>query len=183
MPQGWRHQVGATAALLVSAERRSAWPRLSGPLAGGVRLHTAGHWRLALGNTMTYAAGGLSVSIGKGLPPVAPGPPGIANRIASADTTCLWGWLQCTLVLDAEARAIGYNLFLQGRPGRDDPAVKPRRWVGDLAAGLRLDFPGTRGPDHGPWFVQVRAIRRTAEFRAPPAGRHTVAALTAGIDF
>ena len=62
--------------------------------------------------------------------------------------------------------------------------MKPRRWVGELSAGLRLDFPGTRGREHGPWFAQLRAIRRSAEFHAPlPVPRHTVASLTLGTDF
>ena len=189
-PLGWDNQVGNTLAMLVSVERRSAWPMLSGALAGNVRLHTASHWRLALGNIMSYAAGGVSFTIGKNLPAVSPAPPGILNRVSSADTACLWNWLQCTLVLGAEARGVGYNLFLQGRPWRDDPGVKPRRWVGDLTAGLRLDFPTTRGSDHGPWFVQFRATRRTPEFRMPEpaveqmrAPRHTVGSLTIGADF
>lgn len=79
---------------------------------------------------------------------------------------------------------MAYNLFLQGRPWRDDPGVRPRRWVGDLMVGLRLDFPGTRGREHGPWFVQFHATRRTAEFRAPgPVPRHTVGSLTLRVDF
>jgi hypothetical protein len=186
-PRGWDHQVGTTLAVMLSAERRVAWPALSGPIAGNVRLHTAGYMRAALGNTMTYAAGGLTLTIGKNQPPVSPAPPGIANRLAggaTADTSCLWEWLQCTLVLGAEGRGMAYNLSLQGRPWREDPGVRPRRWVGDLMAGLRLDFPGTRGREHGPWFVQFRTTRRTAEFRAPtPVRRHTVGSLTLGIDF
>lgn len=185
-PQGWDHQVGNTLALLVSAERRSAWPLLSGQLAGDVRLHTAGHWRLAAGSIMSYAAVGLSITIGKNLPLVAPAPPGIVNRVTGVETACRWRWVQCTLMLGVEARGMAYNLFLEGRPWKDDPGVKPRRWVGDLTAGLRLDFPGTRGRDHGPWFAQLRATRRTAEFRAPvpvPVPRHTIGSLTLGVDF
>ncbi|MCC2954704.1 lipid A deacylase LpxR family protein [Massilia sp. IC2-477] len=183
-PQGWDHQVGNTLALLVSAERRSAWPMLSGALAGDLRLHTAGHWRLAAGNLMSYAALGLSVTIGKHLPLVAPAPPGIVNRVGPLDTACRLRWVQCTLVLGAEGRFMAYNLFLQGRPWRDDPGVKPHRWVGELSAGLRLDFPGTRSRAHGPWFAQLRAIRRSAEFRGQAEDQpHTVSSLTLGVDF
>ncbi|SFC72497.1 lipid A deacylase LpxR family protein [Massilia yuzhufengensis] len=184
-PMGWDHQVGNTLAVLVSVERRSAWRALSGEVAGKVRLHTAGHWRLALGSIQSYAAGGVTLTIGKNLPAVSPAPPGIGNRVAGADTSCLWQWLQCTLVLGAEGRGMGYNIFLEGRPWKDDdPGVTPRRWVGDLTAGLRLDFPQTRGRLHGPWFVQLRAIRRTAEFRAPVhVPRHSIGSLTLGIDF
>ena len=79
---------------------------------------------------------------------------------------------------------MAYNLFLEGRPWKDDPEVRPRRWVGDLSAGLRLDFPGTRGSDHGPWFAQLRVIRRSAEFYAPvKVSRHTIGSLTLGTEF
>ncbi len=115
-PQGWDNQVGNTLAVLVSAERRSAWPLLSGRLAGNVRLHTAGHWRLAVGSIMSYAAAGLTVTIGKNLPPVSPAPPGMGNRLGPLDTPCRWRWVECSLVLGAEARGMAYNLFLEGRP-------------------------------------------------------------------
>ncbi|UVW28591.1 lipid A deacylase LpxR family protein [Massilia sp. H6] len=187
-PRGWDHQVGNTLAVLVSAERRSAWPSLSGAVVGNIRLHSAGHWRLAVGNLMSYAAGGVTVTLGKNLPPVSPAPPGIVNRAAPLDTACRWQWVQCTVTVGAEVRGMAYNLFLQGRPWRDDPGVRPRRWVGDLTAGLRMDFPSTRGRDHGPWFAQLRATRRTAEFRVPAGEalrvpRHTIGSLTLGVDF
>jgi lipid A 3-O-deacylase len=184
-PLGWDHQVGNTLGVLVSVERRAAWSALSGGIAGKVRLHTAGHWRLAMGNLMSYAAGGVTVTIGKNLPLVSPAPPGVGNSVALPATACMWNWLQCTITLGAEARAMGYNLFLDGRPWKNDyPVVKSRRWVGDLTAGLRLDVPGTRGRDHGPWFAQLRVIRRTAEFRAPfKVPRHTIGSLTLGTEF
>ena len=183
-PRGWDHQVGNTLAVLVSAERRSAWPSLSGAVVGDIRLHTAGHWRLAVGNLMSYAAGGVTVTLGKNLPAVSPAPPGIVNRAVPVDAACRWQWVQCTVTVGAEVRGMAYNIFLQGRPWRDDPEVRPRRWVADLTAGLRMDFPSTRGRDHGPWFAQLRVTRRTAEFRAPAnVPRHTIGSLTLGADF
>ncbi len=183
-PRGWDHQVGNTLAVLVSAERRSAWPSLSGAVLGDIRLHTAGHWRLAVGNLMSYAAGGVTFTLGKNLPPVSPAPPGIVHRASPVDTACRLRWIQCTVTLGAEVRGMAYNIFLQGRPWRDDPEVRPRRWVGDLTAGLRMDFPTTRGSDHGPWFAQLRVTRRSAEFRAPVnVPRHTIGSLTLGVDF
>ncbi|MBQ5948794.1 lipid A deacylase LpxR family protein [Massilia sp. ST3] len=185
-PRGWDHQVGNALAFLLSVERRSARPLLSGELGGGVRLQTNTYWRLTAGTLMSHAAGGVSLAIGKDLPAVSPMPPGITHRLGGGrlGTSCLWDWVQCTAFAGVEGRYVAYNLFLQGRPGREDPGVRPRRWVGDAMLGLRLDFPRTRGPDHGPWFVQFRATRRSAEFHAPArVPRHTFGALTLGTEF
>lgn len=184
-PRGWDHQVGNALVFALSVERRSAWPALSGELGGGVRLQTNTYWRLAAGTLMSYAAGGISLAVGKDLPAVSPMPPGITHRLdGGRATSCLWHWVQCTAFAGLEGRYLAYNLFLQGRPWREDPAVAPRRWVGDAMAGLRLDFPRTRGPDHGPWFLQFKATRRSPEFRAPGrVPRHTFGALTIGTEF
>ena len=56
--------------------------------------------------------------------------------------------------------------------------------MADLVTGTRLDFPRTRGPGNGPWFMQVAVTRRTAEFHQQVlARRHTVAALSLGTEF
>ncbi|WP_020654445.1 lipid A deacylase LpxR family protein [Massilia niastensis] len=186
LPQGWDHQVGNSLAFVLSVERRSAWPALSGALWGDVRLQTNAYWRVGLGTLVSYAAGGVVLSVGKDLPAVSPMPPGITHRISRGNvaTSCRWDWVQCTAFAGVEGRWMGYNLFLQGRPWRSDPQVRPRRWVTDLMTGLRLDFPRTRGPGHGPWFMQFKVTRRSPEFRSPrPAPRHTVGALTLGTEF
>jgi hypothetical protein len=185
-PRGWDHQVGNALAFVLSVERRSALPFLSGEVGPGVQLRTNAYWRLAAGTLMSYAAAGLTVTLGKDLPAVSPMPPGITHSLSSAkqDTSCLWEWLQCTVFAGVEGRYMGYNLFLQGRPWREDPGVPPRRKVGDVMAGLRLDFPRTRGPGHGPWFIQFRATRRSPEFCSPcRVPRHTFGSLTIGSDF
>lgn len=182
-PRGWEHQVGNTLALALSAERRVARPGLSGMLGDEVQLRTATYWRAGVGNLMSYAAGGIMFTIGKDLPPVAPLPSGIGHRLG-ASRACVWDWVECSAWAGLEARWMAYNLFLQGRPWRRDPQVRPRRWVADLSTGTRLDFPHTRGPGNGPWFMQIAVTRRTAEFHEQVlARRHTVAALTLGTAF
>lgn len=185
-PAGWHNQVGGSLALMASAERRTALDALSAEL-GGVQMNTAGYWRLALGNTMTYAAGGLAVVIGKDLPPVSPPPPGIGNKLRKQSidlSTCMAKWVQCTAFGIVETRLMARNVFLDGRLFRDDPSVRRRKVVTDLIAGLRLDFPDTRSGSHGPWFVQFKVTRRSREFSSPIAvPRHRIAAITLGTEF
>lgn len=186
-PKGWDNQIGGTLALTASAERRSAIDSLSAALPGDVRLNTAGYWRLAVGNTMTYAAVGLAVVVGKNLPPVSPPPPGIGNKLvqdAAGATACMLSWLQCTAFAAVETRLMGRNIFLDGRLVGDDPSVQRRKVVTDLMMGVRFDFPQTRSASHGPWFLQLKATRRSREFRsAVPVPRHRIGAITLGTEF
>ena len=185
-PQGWDHQVGGSLGLMAAAERRWALQSLAADW-GDTQLRTAAYWRIAAGNVMTYAGGGLMFTLGKDLPPVSSGPPAILNKVATlaeADTTCLVSWLRCTAFAGVEARAVAYNVFLDGRYRSDDPEVDSRPFVGDGMVGLRLDFPHTRTSAHGPWFLQVNVTRRTREFRSPrPVFLQTFGAITAGLDW
>ena len=189
-PQGWDNQIGGSLAAMVSAEKRSARPALSFDLPRDVRFNTATYWRVAAGNIQTYAAAGVAVVMGKDLPAVSPPPPGIGNKIAGGQTrkgvnvACLVRWVQCTAFGSFEARAMAYNVFLDGRPFGRDPSVRRRTLVHDLVVGTRLDFPGTRTASHGPWFLQAKVTRRSPEFRSSiPVPRHRVFALTIGTEF
>ncbi len=191
-PQGWDNQLGGSLGVLASAERRTARPSLSFDLPRDVRFNTATYWRVAAGNIQTYAAAGVAVVIGKDLPPVSPPPPGIGNKIAGAGerkassfTSCMVRWIQCTTFASVEGRAVGYNLFLDGRLFHDnDPQVKRRPFIYDVVFGTRFDFPGTRTRSHGPWFAQVKVTRRSPEFRSPlGVPSHKVSALTIGTEF
>ena len=191
-PQGWDNQLGGSLGVLVSAEKRTARESLSFDLARKVRFNTATYWRVAAGNIQTYAAVGVAVVIGKDLPPVSPPPPGIGNKIAGAGerktsplTSCMVHWIQCTSFGSIEARAVGYNVFLDGRLFHDnDPQVQRRPFIYDVVFGTRFDFPGTRTAYHGPWFAQVKVTRRSPEFRSPlGVPSHKVSAVTIGTEF
>ncbi|MEJ7804743.1 MAG: lipid A deacylase LpxR family protein [Telluria sp.] len=191
-PQGWDHQLGGSLGLLASAEQRTARDALSFDLPRTVRFNTATYWRVVAGNIQTYAAAGVAVVIGKDLPPVSPPPPGIGNKIAgpgqrqaAALTSCMVRWVQCTSFASVEARAVGYNVFLDGRLFHPhDPQVRRRPLVYESVLGTRFDFPGTRTRHHGPWFAQVKVTRRSPEFRSPlGVPSHKVSALTIGTEF
>lgn len=190
-PEGWDKQLGGALGVLVSAERRSAVDALSVDLPNDVRFNTAGYWRVAAGNIQTYAAAGVAVVIGKDLPPVSPPPPGIGNKVATGaaskgvgNVACMVPWIQCTAFGSVEGRVVGYNLFLDGRLLHSDPKARRRKFVSDLVAGTRFDFPNTRTESHGPWFIQFKITRRSREFKSSiPVPRHRVAALTLGTEF
>lgn len=190
-PQGWDNQIGGSLGVMLSAEKRSARESLSFDLPRNVRFNTATYWRVAAGNIQTYAAAGVAVVIGKGLPPVSPPPPGIGNKMAgggdrkaSTVTSCLVPWMQCTTFGSIEGRVVAYNVFLDGRLFSQDRNVQPRTFVYDVVFGARFDFPGTRTRSHGPWFAQVKVSRRSPEFRSPlGVPGHKVSALTIGTEF
>ncbi|WP_426210554.1 lipid A-modifier LpxR family protein [Massilia sp. TWP1-3-3] len=191
-PQGWDHQLGGSLGVLVSAEKRTGRESLSFDLPAHVRFNTATYWRVTAGNIQTYAAAGVAVVIGKDLPPVSPPPPGIGNKIAgaterkaSALTSCMVPWIQCTTFGSVEARAVGYNVFLDGRLFHDnDPSLERRPFLYEVVFGTRFDFPGTRTASHGPWFAQVKVTQRSPEFRSPlGVPSHKVSALTIGTEF
>lgn len=190
-PAGWDNQIGGTLGVMASAERRFAVETLSFDIRRDVRFNTAAYWRLAAGNIQTYAAAGLAVVVGKDLPAVSPAPPGIGNKMtgggtrgAGLSTACMVPWLQCTSFGAIEARAVGYNVFLDGRLFSHDRKVSKRSFVHDLMVGTRFDFPRTRTAAHGPWFVQIKVTRRSPEFKsAIPIPRHRVAAITIGTEF
>ena len=191
-PQGWDHQLSGALVMLVSAEKRTARESLSFDLPRNVRFNTATYWRVAVGDIQTYAAVGIAVVVGKDLPPVSPPPPGIGNKIAggaerkaSTFTSCLVKWIQCTSFGSVEARAVGYNVFLDDRLARDgNIGITKRTFIYDVVFGTRFDFPGTRTQSHGPWFAQVKVTRRSPEFRSPlGVPSHKVSALTIGTEF
>ncbi|RJG16092.1 lipid A deacylase LpxR family protein [Massilia cavernae] len=187
LPQGWHNQVGGSLAVMASAERRTAIDGLSATFGDDIQVNTAGYWRLAAGNIMSYAAGGLAVVVGKDLPDVSPPPPGIGNKLAPQRfglTTCMVRWLQCTTFGVVESRVMARSIFLDGRLFHNDRKVKRRNFVTDLMVGMRLDFPDTRTASHGPWFVQLKVTRRSREFSATiPVPRHRMAAITLGTEF
>ncbi|HEY1042287.1 MAG TPA: lipid A deacylase LpxR family protein [Telluria sp.] len=186
-PQGWDNQVGGSLGLMGTAEKRWALRALGADFGNGMQVRTAAYGRVALGNVMTHAAAGIAIALGKDLPSVVGSPTGIQNkarRAAPLDVVCLFKWLRCTTFASAELRAVAYNVFLDGRLGRDDPEVDSRPLVGETAVGMRIDLPRTRTSSHGPWFVQVKVTRRSKEFRSErPVFSHTFGAITAGVDW
>lgn len=196
-PQGWDNQIGNELGLLAAVERRYALAGIAPAYKNAVELRTNGHWRLAVGNIMTYAGAGFSVVVGKNLPKVSPRESGsIVDKrtqgagLASVDdqrsgtNSCLFDWLRCTAFASVEARLMARNVFLDGPLFRDGPSVKRRPVVADVSVGARFDLTQTRSDGTGPWFIQFKATRRTPEFRSSASLKaQKFGALTIGTEF
>jgi len=97
--------------------------------------------RVALGSVDTSAGAGLTLRIGGRLG-ANYGPPRVRPAVAgpgffeSADGI---GWY---LFLGAEGRLVGRNMFIEGNTFDGNPGVEPNRLVGDIQAGLALQFNG-----------------------------------------
>ena len=198
-PRGWSNQIGGEIGLMATVERRSAVAELSyAPSSDGTQLRATSHWRVAVGNIMTFAGAGLTFVVGKNLPLVADRGPGldtkdapvrnqVINTLDSAavpSRSCLFEWLECSASASIEARLMARNVFLDGTLFRDGASVESRLLVVDASLTGRLDFPRTRSSLTGPWFAQFRATRRSPEFKsAKPVHSQSFGALTIGTEF
>jgi len=198
-PRGWSNQIGGEIGLMATVERRSSVGAFSyNPHSGGAQVRATSHWRIAVGNIMTYAGAGLTFVVGKNLSLVAERGPGldtkdnrlkvqIENKLDSITTrsrSCLVEWLECSASASIEARLMARNIFLDGTLFRDGPSVESRLLVADASLTGRLDFPLTRSSMTGPWFAQFRVTRRTPEFKSTtPVHSQSFGALTIGTEF
>jgi hypothetical protein len=147
--------------------------RTAGPQ---LQLDTASCRRLAQDNIMVHATAGVAR---------VPGTAGLRRGgDLPRDTPCSTPLLHCAAFGSVETSLMQYNQVLDPPVFREDPELKRSTLVAALALGLRLDFPHTRGPGHGPWFLQFKITRRTPGFRASiPVPRHTSAAVALGTEF
>lgn len=184
-PRGWDNQVGGSLGLLGSVkDRRALRPWDFG--SAGWSLKPSWYWQAVAGNIMTYAALGASFSIGANQPPLPPEPDGVIHdkrfdpfSLAPRPSSCLWlAWLECTVFGNVEARAVAFNVFLDGRPGRDDPGIGRRTLVADASIGVRLTFPGEGS------FLQLKMTERSREIdRRAGVGSQRWGAFTFGSAF
>ena len=99
----------------------------------------APHFNVSLGNVDTSAGAGLTVRIGDDLVNDY-GPPRVRPAVSGPgffEGSRGFGW---TAFAGVEARAVAYNGFIQGAPFTDDSNVRPNRIVGDVQAGLSLQY-------------------------------------------
>ena len=153
-------------------------------------LSTSAWWGMANSNATNYSVGGIVLMFGQDALPGAP--VDIARLLAqralavtpAATSTCMVPWLQCAAFGTLETRMRAQNAFLNGERASDDTMEGRRSFVHALSAGMRLDFPYTRTAAHGPWFVQLRATRRSSAFKGSlPRPRRGGVSLTIGTEF
>jgi len=141
-PQGWDTQVDNEPAFRLLWERKYRFLYDFEPGLFGLQVDAAPQFNVSLGNVDTSAAVGATVRIGDRLEDNY-GPPRVRPAVSGPgffEPSPGFGWY---LFASAEARVVGYNMFLQGNLFKDGvDGVDPKRLVGDFQAGIAVQFQG-----------------------------------------
>lgn len=154
-PNGWHHQLKNEPGLNLYYEQA----RRQSPLnlgASRLKLQLTPHFGFALGNVFTYAAGGMTVRIGKQLEQDF-GPPRIRPSLAGSGLYRYHSDFNWYLFAGLEGRAVARNIFLDGNSFQDSHSVDRKLLVGDLQAGLVMQYGDLR--------VAYTQIFRTREYQ------------------
>lgn len=153
---GWSHQLPNEPGFVLYYERK--WRdalELRTELVDGLAVDLIPHAAVSLGNVATYAAAGGSVRFGRNLD-VDFGPPRIRPALSGSGYVRgvdSFGWY---LFAGAEARAVAYDIFLDGPLFRSSQSVDRRPLVLDFQAGAALTWRSLR--------VAYTYVVRTREF-------------------
>jgi lipid A 3-O-deacylase len=153
VPKGWNNQLDNEPGLVLSYEqiRRYEIKNLFLELNFDLLPNAGG----SLGNVFTYAEAGLAVRLGSDLthdfgpPRIRPGLPGSSYFRPKKDF--LW-----YVFAGFQGRAVLRNIFLDGNTFRDSHSVEKKPFVGDLQAGLVIQWESFR--------ISYTQVLRTKEF-------------------
>jgi lipid A 3-O-deacylase len=132
IPQGWDAQLDNEATLMVSYERH--WRARVRTAEEGWRIDLTPHWGATLGTPFTLLNTGLTLRAGRDLPHDY-GPPRIQPALPGSGLfvpRARRGWY---VFAGVDARAVAYNVFLDGSTFRSSPGVDRRPFVGDAQVG------------------------------------------------
>lgn len=138
-PKGWDSQLRNEPAFRLLYERKYRVLYDFDLALLDLEVDAAPNFSVALGNVDTSAGAGMTVRIGDRLRDNY-GPPRVRPAVASPgffDPTGGFGWY---LFAGAEARLVGRNIFIEGNTFKDSPGVEPERLIGDLQAGIALQY-------------------------------------------
>jgi hypothetical protein len=137
---GWDHQIRTRPTFMIEYER--AWPRILDVPLGRNRIDLALRAEASLGTPYTYAGAGAVVRFGRELPADIP-----ASHISLGPArdgfrgTRTFGWYVWT---GLDARAVGYNTFIQASTYGDAPLVQRKNFGYDAQVGVALSWPEAR---------------------------------------
>ena len=158
-PVGWHNQLKNEPGLMVTYLEK--W-RFGYPT--GVEL--VPHFGGSVGNVMTLARVGGIVRAGKNMSGFGPDTiePGGAmlQRVRMKDALSLAERREWYVFAGVDARAVAYNVFLDGNVFRSSPSVDRRNFVYDLKAGFSIRMAPAR--------LSLTQIWRSEEFTTPLAG-------------
>jgi len=153
-PKGWDNQLENEPGIMVLFERQQrAFDALQLPM--GIEAELLPSFGFAAGNVMTYGSLGATVRIGDDLS-VDYGPPRIRPSLPTGGFLRRAQGFNWYLFASVGARAVAHNIFLDGNTFSDSHSVDKKLLVGDLQAGLALQYDG--------WRVAYTHILRTKEF-------------------
>ncbi len=154
-PQGWQHQLKNEPGInfyYEQARRLHSTELAALPL----KAQAIPHFGFALGNVFTYGAAGLTLRIGNHLGDDF-GPPRIRPSLPGSGLLEKNAGLNWYLFAGVEGRVVLRNIFLDGNSFRDSHSVDKYPFVGDLQAGLALQYHDLR--------ISYTQILRSREYR------------------
>jgi hypothetical protein len=159
VPQGWDNQLKNEPGAVLYYEQTRRFEKQN--IGWGLDMDALPHFGGALGNVFTYAAAGITLRLGSeleddfGPPRIRPSLPGSAYFRPGKG----FHWYGFA---GLEGRAVLYNVFLDGNTFTDSPSVEKEPFVGDLQAGLVVQWDRFR--------ITYTQIFRTKEFEGQDDG-------------
>lgn len=143
--RGWSHQLPNEPGLALYFERK--WRdgvNLRAPMVEDLAVDAIPHVAFSLGNVATYAAAGGTLRFGRNLDGDF-GPPRIRPALAGSGYVRGQDELGWYLFAGAEARAVAYDIFLDGPMfGPDGSGVDRRPFILDVQAGAAVTWRSAR---------------------------------------
>lgn len=152
VPEGWDNQLENEPGAALYYEQAN---RVSRPFLSGLEVDMIPHFGGSVGNVLTHGALGVTFRIGSDLgndfgpPRIRPSLPG--GTFYTPGTGFKW-----YIFTGMEGRAVLYNIFIDGNLFSDSHSVDKRVFVGDLQAGVVLQWKRFR--------FSYTQILRTKEF-------------------
>ena len=161
-PLGWHNQLRNEPGLMLTYLEKWRFGYASG-------VEIVPHFGASVGNVMTLARVGGILRAGRNMSGFGPDTiePGGAmlQRVRLKDTQAPDDRREWYVFAGMDARAVAYNVFLDGNMFRSSPSVDRRDFVYDLKAGFSIRIPPAR--------ISLTQIWRSEEFTTPLAGGGT----------
>ena len=152
-PQGWDNQLHNELGVVLYYEQARRFGRHT--VSPGLEVDVIPHFGGAIGNVFTYGAAGFVVRLGSGLEDDF-GPPRIRPSLPGSSYFRPERGFNWYIFGGAEGRFVLQNIFLDGNTFRDSHSVDKEELVGDLQAGLVLQWDR--------FWVSYTQILRSKEF-------------------
>ncbi len=152
-PKGWDNQLNNEPGVLLLYERQQRAAAFD--LPGGFQTDLVPAFGFAAGNVATYASAGLTVRFGADLS-VDYGPPRIRPSLPTGGFLRRNEGFNWYVFAAVGGRAVARNIFLDGNTFSDSHSVDKKTFVGDLQAGLALQW--------NDWRLAYTHILRTKEY-------------------